>query len=119
MEAVAMGIVGFGGRGAELGRLAREATGGLMETAAVVEPSDLRFEQGCEVCSSTPKRYRTAHEMLENEGIAVVVIASPDDEMCLIQFDNGVHAIYCQTFFTPRSFHHRDYQIIGDRALCT
>jgi predicted dehydrogenase len=38
----------------------------------------------------------------------------PDDDICLIQFDSGVHATYTQHFYTPRSFHHRDYQIIGD-----
>lgn len=37
----------------------------------------------------------------------------PDDEIVMIQFDNGIHGIYSQTFYSPRSFHHRDYQISG------
>ena len=40
----------------------------------------------------------------------------PDDEICVLQFDSGIHAIYTQVFYSPRSFHHRDYQIIGDEG---
>lgn len=42
------------------------------------------------------------------------VVDTPDDEICLIQFDNGIHGTYTHAFYTPRSFHHRDYQIIGN-----
>ena len=44
------------------------------------------------------------------------VVDTPDDDICLIQFDSGVHATYEQTFYSPRSFHHRDYQITGDEG---
>jgi len=43
-------------------------------------------------------------------------VNTPDDDICLIQFDSGVHATYEQTFYSPRSFHHRDYQITGDKG---
>ena len=37
----------------------------------------------------------------------------PDDEVCLTQFDSGIHATYCHSYYTPRGFHHRVYQIVG------
>ena len=40
----------------------------------------------------------------------------PDDETCIIQFDSGVHATYIATYYTPASFYHRNYQLVGDRG---
>ncbi len=36
-----------------------------------------------------------------------------DNETCIIQFDNGCFGTYTQVFFSPRSYHHRIYEIIG------
>lgn len=38
----------------------------------------------------------------------------PDDEMCLIQYDNGVHASYIATYYTPACFQRsRVVQLVG------
>jgi len=40
-----------------------------------------------------------------------------DDEMCLIEFSNGVQGVYIQTFYTPSSYRGRVYTIVGDKGV--
>ncbi len=40
-----------------------------------------------------------------------------DDEMCLIEFSNGVQGVYVQTFYTPSSYRGRVYTIVGDKGI--
>ncbi len=60
---------------------------------------------------------RTARGYPEGRSGGLCVFArcvdTHDDEMCLINFENGVHAVYVATYYTPESFHHRNIQIIG------
>jgi predicted dehydrogenase len=43
-------------------------------------------------------------------------VDSPDNETCLMQFSDGTFGSYTQTFFTPFSYHHRVYELIGTEA---
>jgi predicted dehydrogenase len=36
-----------------------------------------------------------------------------DDEMCMIEFANGVHGSYIQTFYTPANYRSRIFTIVG------
>lgn len=36
-----------------------------------------------------------------------------DNETCIIQFSNGTFGTYTHAYFTPRSYHHRIYEILG------
>ena len=36
-----------------------------------------------------------------------------DDEMCMIEFANGVHGSYIQTFYTPANYRSRIYTVVG------
>jgi len=40
-------------------------------------------------------------------------VDTPDNDACLIDFDGGVFGTYQQWFFSPRSFHHRVYELHG------
>ncbi len=40
-----------------------------------------------------------------------------DDEMCMIEFSNGVQGVYIQTFYTPSSYRGRVYTIVGDKGV--
>jgi predicted dehydrogenase len=40
-----------------------------------------------------------------------------DDEMCLIEFANGVQATYVQTFYTPRSYKGNVYTVVGKEGV--
>lgn len=40
-------------------------------------------------------------------------VDTPDNEVALIQYENGVFGTYHQWFFSPRSYHHRIYEIHG------
>jgi predicted dehydrogenase len=79
MKTLNVGIIGFGGRGGHVGQTAERATGGLMHTVAVVDPSDERFAQACEEYQCRPNRYPTVPEMLANEVLDVVIIGSPNE----------------------------------------
>lgn len=37
----------------------------------------------------------------------------PDDELCLIHYDTGVHASYIATYYTPECYKHREIQLVG------
>lgn len=41
---------------------------------------------------------------------------TPDNEAALIQFEDGVFATYHHWYFSPRSYHHRVYEIHGRRG---
>ena len=77
-EAVKIGIVGWNGRGGELARDSVEATGGLMQPVACVEPSDEMYEKGCRHIGLNPERYLSVKEMLARERLDGAVIASPN-----------------------------------------
>lgn len=40
-----------------------------------------------------------------------------DDEMCMVEFSNGVQGVYIQTFYTPASYRGRVYTVIGDKGV--
>jgi len=40
-------------------------------------------------------------------------VDTPDNDHCLIDFRNGVFGTYVQWFFSPRSYHHRVYELHG------
>jgi predicted dehydrogenase len=73
-----IGIVGFGSMGSSLGHDFGVATGGLGRVAAVVEPDDDKFSEGCKFISYAPERCNsiTALLGLELDGI---VISSPNN----------------------------------------
>jgi predicted dehydrogenase len=37
----------------------------------------------------------------------------PDDEICLLQYESGVHVSYIATYYTPECYKHREIQIVG------
>lgn len=41
------------------------------------------------------------------------VVDVPDDEICLIKYDSGVHASYVATYYTPQCYKYREIQIVG------
>jgi len=78
MKELRVGIMGFGGRGGHVGQTAERATGGLMRTVAAVDPSDERFEKGCEHFGCRPVRYATGREMLAKGRLDAVIVGSPN-----------------------------------------
>jgi len=40
-----------------------------------------------------------------------------DDDMCVMEFENGIQAVYVQTFYTPRSYKHRLYTLVGSMGI--
>ncbi len=40
-----------------------------------------------------------------------------DDEMCMIEFSNGVQGTYIQTFYTPKNYSGRVYTIVGENGV--
>ncbi|MCF6175506.1 MAG: Gfo/Idh/MocA family oxidoreductase [Victivallaceae bacterium] len=40
-----------------------------------------------------------------------------DDEMCMIEFSNGVQGSYIQTFYTPANYKGRVYTVIGENGV--
>ncbi len=40
-----------------------------------------------------------------------------DDEMCMIEFSNGVQGSYIQTFYTPQNYKGRVYTVVGTEGL--
>jgi len=91
------------------------------------KPADLRCRNCEEALACEESTYNIANrwcgkqaffEMRAMDDLCVYssAVDTPDDDICLVQFDSGVHATYEQTFYSPRSFHHRDYQITGDRG---
>ena len=63
--------------GKHLGREFQVATGGLGKVAAVFEPSDEKFRQGCEFLDYTPLRCDNIGQILEHD-LDGIIIASPN-----------------------------------------
>ena len=40
-----------------------------------------------------------------------------DNETCILQFDNGCFGTYTHVYFSPRSYHHRIYEVIGTEGI--
>jgi predicted dehydrogenase len=40
-----------------------------------------------------------------------------DDEMLILQFDSGIHASYIETFYTPKPFDERVWEVVGDLGI--
>jgi predicted dehydrogenase len=55
-----------------------EATQGKLNFTAVTEPEDERYREGCEWYGNTPRRYTNAKDMLSNEDLDALIIASPN-----------------------------------------
>ncbi len=63
--------------------------------------------------------YRYGHtEMLEVKGsrdlcVYAKVVDVPDNEVCMMEFDNGVFGTYTERYFVPPSCHDREYELVG------
>lgn len=73
-----VGIIGFGEMGKRHALEYHHATQGKMNFSAVVEPEETRYEEGCEWYGKSPKRYMSVKEMLSNENLDALIIASPN-----------------------------------------
>ena len=60
-----MGIIGFGRMGSTLGCEFGVATGGLVRVAAVVEPDDDKFSEGCKSLGNAPERCNSIAALLD------------------------------------------------------
>ncbi|HEY3417715.1 MAG TPA: Gfo/Idh/MocA family oxidoreductase [Armatimonadota bacterium] len=79
MKILNIGVIGFGGRGGHVAQTAERASGGLLRTAAVYDPSDARFARGCADFHCQPRRYAGIREMLAQESLDVIIIGSPNE----------------------------------------
>ena len=77
MKQKTVGIIGFGSMGKHLARELRLATGEFARVAAVVEPNDEKFREGCDFAGCEPARHDTIAEMLAC-GLDGVAIATPN-----------------------------------------
>jgi predicted dehydrogenase len=75
---VNVGIIGFGEMGKRHAREYHEATQGKMNFTAVVEPEESRYQEGCVWYGKKPARYTSVREMLKNEKLDALIIASPN-----------------------------------------
>jgi predicted dehydrogenase len=73
-----IGIIGFGEMGKRHAGEFYESTNGFIHTKAVVEPSEKKYEEGCEWINYRPERYSSVKEMLANENLDGVIISSPN-----------------------------------------
>lgn len=73
-----IGIIGFGEMGKRHALEYHHATHGKMNFIAVVEPEEGRYEEGCEWYGKRPTRYLDVKEMLDNETLDALIIASPN-----------------------------------------
>jgi predicted dehydrogenase len=79
MKKIRLGVVGWGGRGGHVACESIQATGGLMEPVACVDPSDEKYESGCSRFGVRPTRYATVREMVESKSVDAVLIGSPNN----------------------------------------
>jgi len=89
------------------------------------KPADLRCNACPDVLTCRESPVNITQRWVEGEAFAEIsrmddalcvyssAVDVPDDEICLIQFENGMHGTYSQVFYSPRSFHHRVYQLTG------
>ncbi|MCF7837219.1 MAG: Gfo/Idh/MocA family oxidoreductase [Candidatus Marinimicrobia bacterium] len=88
------------------------------------KPNDLRCRTCAErtTCPESMQNilYRNGHfamEELSRVKNDLCVYAreadTPDNDLCLFEFANGVFGTYHQWFFSPRAYHHRVYEIHG------
>jgi predicted dehydrogenase len=75
---VNVGIVGFGEMGKRHALEYHNATQGMINISAVVEPEDNRYKDGCKWYGKTPARYTCLKEMLEREKLDGLIISSPN-----------------------------------------
>lgn len=75
---VNIGIIGFGEMGKRHALEYHDATQGKMDFVAVVEPEEIRYEEGCQWYGRRPNRYTCVKDMLENETLDGLIIASPN-----------------------------------------
>ena len=75
---IKVGIIGFGEMGKRHAREYYDATNGKMNFIAVVEPEETRYQEGCEWYGRKPRRYTSVKEMLKNEALDALIIASPN-----------------------------------------
>ena len=73
-----IGIIGFGEMGKRHALEFREATCGMISVAGVVEPDDLKYQQGCEWNQFQVPRFKTIAELLEQAKPDGILIASPN-----------------------------------------
>jgi predicted dehydrogenase len=71
-------IIGFGGMGKRHALDMEEFTGHKIHVAAVCEPDDKRYVQGCEWLKSSPKRFTDIKRMLDEIRPDGAIIASPN-----------------------------------------
>jgi predicted dehydrogenase len=79
MKKIRLGVVGWGGRGGGVACEAIQATGGLMEPVACVDPSDEKYESGSERFGIRPARYESVRAMVESKTVDAVLIGSPNN----------------------------------------
>ena len=89
------------------------------------KPAELRCSACPEVLRCPDSPVNITQRWVEGEAFAEIsrmddalcvysnAVDVPDDEICLIQFEKGIHGTYSQVFYSPRSFHHRVYQLAG------
>jgi len=75
---IKIGIIGFGEMGKRHALEYHHATQGKMNFLAVMEPEELRYEEGCAWYGKRPKRYTSVKEMLAKEKLDGLIIASPN-----------------------------------------
>jgi len=73
-----VGIIGFGEMGKRHALEYHHATQGKMDFVAVMEPEEARYEEGCAWYGKRPRRYSGVKEMLAEERLDALVIASPN-----------------------------------------
>jgi len=87
------------------------------------KPNDLYCSQCQErlTCKESVNNihYRSgATEMMEVKGtddlcVYAKAVDVPDNEVCMVEFDNGTFGTYAQCFFSPPGYGTREYEIIG------
>lgn len=93
------------------------------------KPNDLKCAE-CDEQMSCPESMRNifyrneSHIVDEMKGRDVNALCAyakevdtPDNEICLLHFDNGLFGSYAENFFSPRSYHHRIYEITGTLGM--
>jgi predicted dehydrogenase len=73
-----VGIIGFGEMGKRSAKEFDEATGGLIEVAAVFDPNKSQYEEGCRWTNRRPRYYDSITGLIEHEKLDGIYIASPN-----------------------------------------